>query len=226
MATTPRIPQEYVEGFFMQMEAVADNPATQIAIPIELSRLAGIPVQTRTSFQLNPVLHELIRIYNAKVQDCQYCQNARQAVAVQAGLQEDMVDALAHFESSDLPENIKAALRLTAAISTNPGLITDQMWADAARHYTEAELVDIVLLSMHTTASKVTITLGLDPGKENSSRLFFPTEDVYGTSPELAEAIEALRNDGVLVVSPMEDPLPVGSTLPTATVESAERIRA
>src|SRR5690349_24410685 len=128
MSTTPRIPQEYVEGFFMQMEPDPDNPATQIAIPIELSRLAGIPIRTRTSFQLNPVLHELIRIYNAKVQDCQYCQNARQAVAVQAGLEEDMVEALGHFEDSNLPESIKAALRLTAALSTNPGLLADELW--------------------------------------------------------------------------------------------------
>src|SRR5689334_10620426 len=206
MATVPRIPQHLLDGYFIQMERSEDNdnPVAAISIPIELSRLAAIPVRTKKSFQLDPVLHELIRIYNAKVQDCQYCQNARQAVAVQAGLQEDMVEALGHFESSNLPESIKAALRLTAAISTNPGLISDELWADAARHYTETELVDIVLLSMHTTASKVTITLGLDPGKENSSRLFFPTEDVYGSSPELTEAIEALRSDGILVAPPSD----------------------
>jgi AhpD family alkylhydroperoxidase len=226
VATTPRIPQEYLDGFFMQMESAADNPATQIAIPIELSRLAGIPVQTRASFRLSPVLHELIRIYNAKVQDCQYCQNARQAVAVQAGLAEDMVEALGHFEDSNLPESVKAALRLTAAISTNPGLITDELWADAASYYSETELVDIVLLSMHTTASKVTITLGLDPGKERSSRLFFPTEDVYGTSPELTEAIEALRKDGILVAPPTDAPVSIGATLPTVAGSSAEAIRA
>ena len=61
------------------------SPAAAIAIPIELSRLAAIPIRTKRSFQLDPVLHELIRIYNAKYQDCQYCQNARQAVAVQHG---------------------------------------------------------------------------------------------------------------------------------------------
>ena len=158
------------------------------------------------------MLHELIRIYNAKVQDCQYCQNARQAVAVQAGLNEDMVSALSRFESSDLPEPIKAALRITAAVSTNPGLLTDEIWKDAGRFYTEQELVDIVLLSMHTTASKATITLGLDPGKEASSRLFFPTEDVYGSSPELAEAIESLRAQGIVVEAPQEGPVPVGTT--------------
>jgi AhpD family alkylhydroperoxidase len=213
MSTTPRIPQEYVEGFFMQMEPDPDNPATQIAIPIELSRLAGIPIRTRSSFQLDPVLHELIRIYNAKVQDCQYCQNARQAVAVQAGMDEDMVQALANFEQSELPEPIKSALRLTAAISTNPGLITDELWADAGRYFTEQELVDIVLLSMHTTGSKVTITLGLDPGKENSDRLFFPTEDVYGESADLQEAVQQLRASGIHVEAPGEEPLAPGTRL-------------
>jgi AhpD family alkylhydroperoxidase len=215
MATIPRIPTELLEGYFIQMERdeAGDNPVAAISIPIELSRLAAIPVRTKKSFQLEPVLHELIRLYNAKVQDCQYCQNARQAVAVQAGLDEDMVSALSRFETSSLPDHVKAALRITAAISTNPGLITDEMWEQARAHFSEDELVDIVLLSMHTTASKVTITLGLDPGKEASSRLFFPTEDVYGQSPELAEAIEELRNSGVVVEGPAEQALPVGSTI-------------
>ena len=97
-------------------------------------------------------------------------------------------------------------------VSTNPGLLTDEILKDAGRFYTEQELVDIVLLSMHTTASKATITLGLDPGKEASSRLFFPTEDVYGSSPELAEAIESLRAQGVVVDTPQEGPVPVGTT--------------
>jgi AhpD family alkylhydroperoxidase len=213
MATTSRIPTELLDGYFIQMERdeANDNPVAAIAIPIELSRLAGIPIRTKRSFQLDPVLHELIRLYNAKVQDCQYCQNARQAVAVQAGLEEDMVTALSQFETSSLPEHVKAALRLTSAISTNPGLLSDELWAAAREYFAEDELVDIVLLSMHTTASKVTITLGLDPGKEASSRLFFPTEDVYGESADLAEAIEDLRRNGVVVDGPADQPLPVGS---------------
>src|SRR3954471_1243478 len=215
MATVPRIPQHLLDNYFIQMERDDDNdnPVAAIAIPVELSRLAAIPVRTKKSFQLDPVLHELIRLYNAKVQDCQYCQNARQAVAVQAGLDEDMVSALSHFETSALPENIKAALRITSVVSTNPGLLTDEIWDGAAEYYTEDELVDIVLLSMHTTASKVTITLGLDPGKEASSRLFFPTEDVYGESADLAEAIAELRSRGVVVDGPPDEALPVGTTV-------------
>ncbi|MGY1495923.1 carboxymuconolactone decarboxylase family protein [Streptomyces sp. QTS52] len=198
MATTPRIPQELVEGFFMQVEDDG-SPAAAIAIPVELSRLAAIPVRTAKSLQLDPVLHELIRLYNAKYQDCQYCQHARQAVAVQHGLEEDMVSALGHFETSDLPERVKAALRITSALAVNPAQLTDDIWAGAREYFTEQEVVDIVFLSMFTTASKATITLGLDPGKEASSRLFYPTEDVYGSSPELQEAIEELEKRGISV---------------------------
>jgi alkylhydroperoxidase family enzyme len=202
MATTPRLPAHLVEGFFMQVEDDG-SPAAAIAIPVELSRLAGIPIASRGSFQLNPVLHELIRLYNAKYQDCQYCQNARQAIAVQSGLEEDMVSALSHFEdSSAIPESFKAALRMTAAIATNPGLLTDDLWADANKYFSEAELVDIVLLSMHTTASKVTITLGLDPGKEASSRQFYPSEEVYGESAALSEAVAELEARGFAVRAP------------------------
>jgi alkylhydroperoxidase family enzyme len=203
MSTTPRIPADLVEGFFIQSEDDG-SPAAAIAIPVELSRLAGIPIRTKRSFQLDPVLHELIRLYNAKYQDCQYCQNARQTIAVQNGLKEDMVDALGHFEQSDLPDHIKAALRITSALAVNPALFTDDLWEDALNYFTEQEVVDIVLLSMHTTASKATITLGLDPGEEASSRQFYPTEEVYGSSPDLEEAVEELRRQGFTVDTPSE----------------------
>jgi AhpD family alkylhydroperoxidase len=198
MSTVPRIPAELVQGFFLLAEG-GDTPAARIAIPAELSRLAAIPIRTRRSLQIDPVLHELIRLYNAKYQDCEYCQNARQAVAVQHGLQEDMVDSLGRFEESDLPESYKAALRITSNLATNPAMLDDDVWAAAREHFTEQEVIDIVLLSMFTTASKTTITLGLDPGKEASSRQFFPTEDVYGESPELREAIAELEERGIAV---------------------------
>jgi hypothetical protein len=115
-----------------------------------------------------------------------------------------MVSALGHFEESNLAANIKAALRITAGLAISPALFTDDLWNDALNYFTEQELVDIVLLSMHTTASKATITLGLDPGKEASSRQFYPTEDVYGSSADLDEAIEELRSRGISVDAPAE----------------------
>jgi AhpD family alkylhydroperoxidase len=198
MAKKPRIPEEFARGFTMMVEG-GDTPAAQIAIPTELTRLAAIPIASEGSFQIDPVVHECIRLFNANYQGCEYCLNARAAVAVQAGLDETLVEKLTRFESSDLPEHIKAALRITNAVASGPTTLTKAIWENALRFFTEQEVVDIVLLSVHTTSSKVTITLGLDPGKENSSRVFFPSEAVYGSSPALRRAVEEMERNGLAV---------------------------
>jgi alkylhydroperoxidase family enzyme len=200
MATTPRVPSELVKGFTLQIDQDNGTPAAAIGVPSALARLAGAPIRTKKSFQIDPVLQELIRLYHAKNQGCQFCQNLRQAVAVQNGFREDMVDRLANFEASDFPENVKAVLRLTSAFGTNPALITDEMWKDASRYFTDQELIDIILWSMHATAIKVAITLGLDPGKEASSRMLFPSE-IADESAEYVEALAELRAKGLVVTA-------------------------
>lgn len=210
MATTPRIPHEYAKDFMMMVDG-GDTPAAKIAIPIEAARLAGIPIASLDSLTLDPVVHECIRLYNANYQGCTYCANARQAVAVQGGLDEDLVSKITHFEQSDMPEHIKAALRITEVLATAPQMMSDAMWEGARAHYSEQEVIDIVLLSCFTTGSRVAIILGVEPGKEASSRLFYPDEDVYGNSPELKAAIRKLEEDGVLVRPDHEGFDPIGT---------------
>jgi AhpD family alkylhydroperoxidase len=175
------------------------SPAEKIAIPTELSRLAGIPIASEGSFDLDPVVHECVRLFNANYNGCTYCQNARQAVAVQAGLSEDMVSKIVNFEHSDLPDHIKAALRIANAIQSGPQTLTPKAWNYARQFYSEQEVVDLVLHGVHGCGSKVAVTLGLEPGPEASSRLFFPSEDVYGHSPELARAVQELESQGIAV---------------------------
>jgi len=198
MGKVPRIPASLAKDFTMMTES-GDSPAARIAIPTELTRLAAIPIASEGSFQLDPVVHECIRLFNANYQGCEYCLNARAAGAVQAGLDESLVSKLTRFESSDLPDHIKAALRIANAVSSGPATLTKALWDDARRHFSEREVVDLVLLSVHTTGSKVTITLGLDPGKENSSRIFYPSEQVYGHSAELRRAVEEMERKGMHV---------------------------
>jgi AhpD family alkylhydroperoxidase len=198
VSTSPRIPAELAASFTMLTNS-GDTPAAKIAIPAELTRLMGIPIQSENSIQLDPVVHECIRLFNAGYQGCEYCMNARAAVAVQSGLDESLVEKLSRFETSDLPQHIKAALRVTNAMASAPKTLTQAVWDEARRHFSEQEVVDIVLLSMSTTASKVTITLGLDPGKEESSRIFYPTEELYGHSEELSRAVSELENQGTQV---------------------------
>ena len=198
MSTTPRIPAELAQGFTM-LGTGAPTPAARIAIPIELTRLSGIPIASEGSILLDPVVHECIRLFNAKYQGCEYCMNARQAIAVQAGLDEGIVAQLTRFETSTLPDKIKAALRITSAIASAPKMVTAAVLDEARRFFSEQEIIDIVLLSVITTGSKVAITLGVDPGKAASSRVFYPTDPVYGDSSELQRAIDAFQAKGFQV---------------------------
>ena len=200
MSTTPRIPAELAHGFTM-LGYGSDTPAARIAIPAELTRLAGIPIASEGSLQIDPLVHECIRLYNPKVQGCQYCMNARAAGAVQAGLSEDMVEQLRDFERSTLPDKVKAALRITSAVASAPQLVTPQLLDAARAHFGEQEVIDIVLLSVFTTGSKVAITLGVDPGREASSRVFYPSEAVYGNSPALERAVQAMAANGLKVAA-------------------------
>lgn len=198
MATTPRIPEHLARGFTMLADDVS-TPAASIAIPSELTRLAGIPIASARSLKIDPVVHECVRLFNANYQGCEYCKNARQAVAVQSGLTEDMVGKLMRFEESDLPPRVKAALRITNALAAAPQTLTDAIWDGALEHFSEQEVVDLVLLSAFTTGSRVAIILGVEPGKDASSRLFYPTDPVYGASADLSEAIARLAAKGLRV---------------------------
>lgn len=218
MSTTPRIPAELAAGFTMLGDG-SPTPASRIAIPIELIRLSGIPIASEGSILLDPVVHECIRLFNANYQGCEYCMNARAAIAVQSGLDEDIVQQLTRFETSALPERIKAALRITSAIASAPQMVTPALIEAARAFYTEAEIADIILLSVVTTGSKVAITLGVDPGMGASSRVFYPTDPVYGSSQELRRAIEEYERKGFRVGG---DTIPVTRLVTPKTNQRAE----
>jgi hypothetical protein len=187
MSLIPRVPQE----------AVLKDP-WKTGIGTQHQHYTGIPVSVKGSLQIEPVLKELCRQLNAQVQDCVFCKSVRNAVALQHGMSEaDVAQVTPMFETSSLSDEVKAALRVTNYFITDPTGMTDEIWADCLRYYTEDELLDIVLLAMYTSQNKVSVTLGFDPGPIEEP--LFPTDGVYGTSPALEEAIESLRAAGLRV---------------------------
>ena len=125
MATTPRIPADLAAGFEMMVED-GDTPAARIAIPTELSRLAAIPIMSEGSFQIDPVVHECIRLFNANYNGCTYCQNARQAVFPLT--REHRVGTLLMFAVRNIfsrPERLAATVRELADAGELPPEIAD-----------------------------------------------------------------------------------------------------
>ena len=86
----------------------------------------------------------------------------RLGVARDNGLDEDMAAKIDRYEASDLPERHKVALRLTDAFVTAPGAIGAELRAQARAHYTEAQLVELMLDMSKWSTQKLSVALGTD----------------------------------------------------------------
>lgn len=111
---------------------------------------------------LDPIVSELVRLLGARFHNCRLCKSLRTASAVRDGADEAMFEKVDHYEASDLDERYKVALRLTEAIITQPASISDDLVTQAHAHFTEAQLVELVLDVMRNAANKVAVAFGAD----------------------------------------------------------------
>jgi alkylhydroperoxidase family enzyme len=101
----------------------------------------------RTAF-LNGVLDhrikELCRLYVSRTVDCRYCGDQRSVKAAGDGVDERHVDELLNYQTSErFNERERTALAYTEAITWNPDLADDAMWARLHEHFTEPEIVEL-----------------------------------------------------------------------------------
>jgi hypothetical protein len=73
-----------------------------------------------------------------------------------------MADKVDWFEESDLPEHQKAALRLATLYVSDPGSIGPELAAELRTHYSDAQIVELLLDISKWSTQKVPVALGLD----------------------------------------------------------------
>lgn len=86
----------------------------------------------------------------------------RLGVAREHGLDETMAAKVDHYETSDLPEHQKVALRLTDAFTSWPAGITEELRDQLFAHFTAAQIVELMLDITKWSTQKVPVALGLD----------------------------------------------------------------
>lgn len=108
---------------------------------------------------------ELVRLYNAAVVDCAYCKNVRyDGGGGNALVAEDEIADLHRFESTDLPEAAKVALRLARTFFLAPHEVSADLSASLHEHYTDEQIVELLVHLVRVRAgSKTLVTLGLEP---------------------------------------------------------------
>lgn len=88
--------------------------------------------------------------------------SARSAVALQQGVDEQMLAEVDHYEQSDLTPAQKAALRLADAYLISPAEMSEAVKQDVAAHLSPVQVVEIALKLMGFSSDKVMVALGLD----------------------------------------------------------------
>lgn len=111
---------------------------------------------------LDPVTTELVRLRCARQHDCRVCQTLRSAEAIDAGVDDELTAQVDFYESSDLAERHKVALRIVDAVIWRPTDMSDELVRQAHEHFTDAELAELLVDITKWSTQKIHVTLGTD----------------------------------------------------------------
>lgn len=113
--------------------------------------------------RVDDVTSELVRLRNANHQKCEFCMSVRRvAVFPSDGASKDPMDAVRMYESSDLPEHQKVALRLADAFLAYPRGFGPDQRAEVLAHYDSEQIVEVLLKLMCWSQNRTPIALGMD----------------------------------------------------------------
>jgi hypothetical protein len=123
---------------------------------------------------IDPLTSELVRLRCAQVHDCRLCGSLRLAAAMELGLDEAMTAKIADYETSNLPEGAKAALRLTDAIILAPASADAALRDDLRAHFTDEQIAELCLDVMKWSHQKLLVALRLEsPPWDETTTLSF-----------------------------------------------------
>lgn len=117
---------------------------------------------------LDPVLLELVQIRASQLNRCAYCIDYHAGDARRAGEREDRIDQLGGWQESSLyTARERAALALAEAVTLLPGGVPDAVYEEAARHFAEPELAQLIALVFTVNVwNRMNVTTRKTPGTE------------------------------------------------------------
>ncbi|MFC4533867.1 carboxymuconolactone decarboxylase family protein [Sphaerisporangium dianthi] len=120
---------------------------------------------------LEAPLLELVRIRASQINGCAYCIDMHTIDARAAGEREQRIYALTAWrETPFFTGRERAALELTEAVTLLPGGVSDEVYDQAAQHFSEDELAKLIWAVIVINAwNRVGVTSRLAPGHYHPS---------------------------------------------------------
>ncbi|MFF4405035.1 carboxymuconolactone decarboxylase family protein [Streptomyces sp. NPDC001262] len=130
---------------------------------------AMIALDAAARADLDPTLVELVQIRASQVNHCAYCLDMHTKDARKAGESEERIYQLNAWREAGLyTEKEQAALALTEAITVlTDGFVPDAVYEEAARHFEEPELAQLIALIFTINAwNRIAVSTRKIPGTE------------------------------------------------------------
>lgn len=117
---------------------------------------------------LDPALLELVQIRASQINHCAYCIDYHTSDARGAGESEERIYQLSAWEESSLfTAKERSALALTEAVTLLPQGVPDEVYEEAAKHFEEKELAQLIALIFTVNAwNRMNVTTRKTPGTE------------------------------------------------------------
>jgi alkylhydroperoxidase family enzyme len=112
--------------------------------------------------RLDVVTTELVRLRCGRTHQCRICQTLRLDAARAEGVDNEMTAKIDRYETSDLSERHKLALRITDAMILRPDLLAGEVVEAALDEFGSQALVELCLDISKWSTQKIVVTLGLD----------------------------------------------------------------
>lgn len=133
---------ELVEGF---MGFLPNSMLTMAHRPDILNAFVGLAGAINGPGEIDAGLKRMISEVASKAAGCQYCVAHTSHGAHSAGVPQDKLDNIWHFETSSLfDEAERAALTLAMKAAQVPNLADDADFEELAKHYSDKQIVEIV----------------------------------------------------------------------------------
>jgi AhpD family alkylhydroperoxidase len=147
-----------------------DSTVDRMTKRIALNKAAGSVYRAidalDESVEFDPALRELVRIRASQLNGCSYCVDYHSGDAQAAGEDDRRIWSVSAWRHNPLfVERERAALALTDALTRLPdGGVPDEVYDDAARHFDDAELGNLIGAIIAINAwNRVGVGTGLVP---------------------------------------------------------------
>jgi alkylhydroperoxidase family enzyme len=111
---------------------------------------------------VDPVTKELMRLRGARLHECRRCQSVRSVAALNAGANDELLNAADPSSVGTLSSGTVAALELVDAMFVGPPSADHELIGRLKLAYNSQELVEIVSYLMRNACNKIPVAFGVD----------------------------------------------------------------